>query len=689
MSEAQVEEKKESAAGTPKKTHFPPCRDACPVNTDIQSYVWLIGEGKYEEALDVIRSVNPVASTCSLICHHPCEQQCRRCDVDKPVSIRHLKRFALEQATGYRRSKRKAVPKTRGKSIGIIGSGPSGLTAANDLADLGYGVTIYEKNPDLGGMLSSAIPTYRLSRDALKEDIDDVLSKGVESVTNCSIGVDITLEELKEKHDSILVAVGLAESRSLPIPGVEGPGVLLAIPFLFNAAYDKPSGIGKRVLVIGGGNVAVDVARTALRLGADNVEMVCLESEEEMPAWDWEVEEADDEGIKIHHRWGPKGISRDGDTVKGLDVVKVTSVFDEDGRFNPKFDETEKQHLEADTIIITIGQMSNYDFLKGSSVKRDERGLLEWDRATQMSSEPGIFVSGEVVTGPGSAIAAAASGHRSARAIHLYLEGEDVASGLHEEEMAKIATLPPDVAGKVQRVSRNETELLDPKTRCREFIQIEIGYDEMTALKEARRCRTCGGGAVVDQDKCMACLTCLRICPYDAPVVTNASYISPDRCQACGLCAPECPGRAIKMFGYDIDGIRNEMPSYVGIVDPSRKEPAVVAFMCSKYALDKSAKLPDNVRPVQVHCASRIDTLDILKAFELGADGIAVVMCDSEGCRHPGVAGTVIKRLKHVQGLASALGIGAEAVGYLKVTEGQGWSQGLKEIAASVPVREK
>lgn len=687
MSEAQVEDKKET--GTPEKTHFPPCRDACPVKTDIQSYVWLIGEGKYEEALDIIRSVNPVASTCSLICHHPCEQQCRRCDVDKPVSIRHLKRFAIEKATDYRRSKRKVVPKTRGKSIGIIGSGPAGLTSANDLADLGYGVTIYEKNPDLGGMLSSAIPTYRLSREALKEDVDDVLGKGVDSVTNCNIGEDITLEELKEKHDAVLIAVGLSDSRSIPIPGVEGPGVLLAIPFLFNAAYDKPTGIGKRVLVIGGGNVAVDVARTALRLGADKVEMVCLENEEEMPAWDWEVEEADDEGVNVHHRWGPKAVLREGDVIKGLDVAKVTSVFDETGRFNPTFDEGQKQTIEADTIIITIGQMSNYDFLKGSQVKRDERGLIEWDRATQMSSEKGIFVSGEVVTGPGSAIAAAASGHRSARAIHLYLEGADVASGLESEEKAIIAKLPPDVAEKVQRVPRNETELLDPKTRCREFIQIEIGYDEMTALKEARRCRSCGGGAVVDQDKCMACLTCKRICPYDAPEVTNVSYISPDRCQACGLCAPECPGRAIKMFGYDIDNIRNAIPATVGKVNASRKEPAVVAFICSRYVLDHKIQLPENLLPIQVHCASRIDTLDMLSAFESGADGIAVVMCDSEGCRHPGVARIVAKRLSQAQGLVGALGIPNEAIGYVKVSENSDWVIDLTEIAGKIPVRGK
>ncbi|MCK4910321.1 MAG: FAD-dependent oxidoreductase, partial [Thermodesulfovibrionales bacterium] len=651
MSEAQAATKNSKqggyASGTPGKMHYPPCRAACPVNTDVQNYIWLIGEGRYNEAMDVIRSVNPIASVCSLICHHPCEQECRRCEVDEPVSIRQLKRFALEQGTEHRRGMRKAIPKTQGKSIGIIGSGPSGLTTADDLALLGYDVTIYEKNPDLGGMLSSAIPTYRLSREALKEDIDDVLAKGVEARTGFQVGRDATLTELKEKHDAVLIAVGLSLSRSIPIPGVDAPGVMLAIPFLFNANYDKPMELGEKVLVIGGGNVAVDVARTALRLGAQKVEMVCLENEEEIPAWPWEVEEGVDEGIKIHYRWGPKAVSLDGDKVKGLDVVKVTSVFDENGRFSPSFDESEKTFIEADSIIITIGQMSDNDFLKDGPVETDERGLIKWDRATQMSTAPGIFVSGEVVTGPGSAIQAAATGHRTAEAIHLYLQGKDIAKGLllKEAEFEKIAALPSDVAEKVKRVSRNETELLDPATRCREFVQIEIGWDELTSLKEARRCRSCGGGAVVDQNKCMACLTCLRICPYDAPVVTSTSDISPDRCQACGLCAPECPGRAIKMFGYDVDELKRRMPEFVGLVDKGRKEPVVAAFMCSKYALDHTVDLPSNIRPIQVHCASRIGTTDMVRALEAGADGVAVVVCAEGVCRHPGVTGRVIMRL--------------------------------------------
>ncbi len=676
-----------SPCSMPEKTHLPPCRDACPVKTDVQSYIWLIGQGRYNEALDVIRSVNPIASVCSLICHHPCEQACRRCDVDQPVSIRHLKRFALEQGTEHRRALRKAIPKTQGKSIGIIGSGPAGLTTADDLALLGYDVTIYEKNPDLGGMLSSAIPTYRLSREALNEDIEDVLAKGVTAHTGFQVGRDATLTELNEKHDALMIAVGLSLSRSIPIPGVDSPGVMLAIPFLFNANYDKPMDLGKKVLVIGGGNVAIDVARTALRLGTEKVEMVCLENEEEMPAWEWEVEEGVDEGIKIHHRWGPKAVSLDSGKVKGLDVVKVTSVFDENGRFSPSYDENEKNFIEADTIIITIGQMSDNEFLKDGPVETDERGLIKWDRATQMSTAPGIFVSGEVVTGPGSAIQAAATGHRTAEAIHLYLQGKDIAKELEVLELEKIAALPADIAGKVKRESRNETELLDPGTRCREFTQIEIGYDEITALKEARRCRSCGGGAVVDKDKCMACLTCLRICPYDAPVVTSTSYISPDRCQACGLCAPECPGRAISMFGYDVDDLKKFMPDFVGQVDKARKEPVVAAFMCSRHALDHKGDLPSNIRPIQVHCASRIGTTDLVRALEAGADGVVVVVCAEGSCRHPGVTGRVVMRLDHVRDDMKALGFAPEAFSAVKVAEGADWRSALLEASGNIPVR--
>lgn len=645
---------------------YPPCRAACPVNTDVQAYVGLIAQQRYAEAFEVIQAVNPIASTCSFICNHPCEQACRRSEVDEPLAIRHLKRFALEQAAEYRRERRQPVQQTRGERIAIIGSGPSGLTAANDLADLGYGVTIFERRPDLGGMLASAIPPYRLPREALKDDIEDILAKGVETKTNCEIGKDLTLSGLAETYDAVLVSVGLSQSRSLSIPGVDGPGVLLALPFLDDIAYGREPELGNKVLVIGGGNVAIDVARSARRLGHEKIEMVCLESAEEMPAWEWEIAEAVEEGIKITNRWGPKAVRRSNGHVDGLEVMKVKAVFDEAGRFNPTFYEEETSFIEADTIIITIGQMSNLSFLKDSPVEVDARGLPIWDRDTQMSSAEGIFFSGEVVTGPGSAIEAVANGHRAAKAIHLYLRGEDIKSALVREEKEKIDKLPEDVAEKIVRLPREKIELVSAATRCLSFTQFEIGYDEYTALREAKRCRGCGAGAIVDVNRCSACLTCLRICPYDAPLITHKAQMPPEKCQACGLCVGECPGRAISMIGYDANELLDNMGEIVGTVDPDRKEPVLVAFQCSYHAGVNGGSLPENVRQVRVHCSSRIDVLDLLKVFECGADGAYVVLCQEGDCKYRDIAPRVKARIEYTKKLLEEIGIGGERLAYFE-----------------------
>ena len=661
MSGGPAIEKKEThldrAAALKATRPYSPCRAACPVNTDVQAYVGFIAQGRYTDAFEVIRSVNPIASVCSMICHHPCEQACRRCSVDEPLAVRPLKRFALEKSADYRRKKRRLVEKTKGKSIGIIGSGPSGLTAANDLADLGYQVTIYERHPVLGGMLASAIPPYRLPRETLKEDIDDVISKGIEVKTNCEIGRDITMNDITAKHDAVLMAVGLSQSRSLNIPGVEGPGVLLAIPFLEDVAFNRKPVLGNKVLVIGGGNVAMDVARSARRLGVKDVEMVCLESAEEMPAWKWEVDEAVEEEISISHRWGPKAVRREGDKVKGLEVVKVTQVFDTNGRFNPTFDQSQTTLIEADTIIITIGQMANVSFLEDSPVRVDERGRLIWDPKTHMSSAKGVFVSGEVVTGPGSAIAAAASGHRSAMAIHLYLQGEKIEGNLPSYEKEKIPQLPAEVVERISREPRMQIRHLPPETRCGSFVAFEFGYDEEEALKEAGRCRGCGGGAVVDTKKCMACLTCQRVCPYGAPVVTSVSEIRPEFCQACGLCAPECPGEAISMVSYDVREFRDSMSSLMGAVDPQRHEPVIAAFLCSHHVGVPGFSLPENVRRIPVHCTSRIDVNDLLRALECGADGVAVVRCSGGSCKYKGIEHRVSARVGRTKQLVGMLGM--------------------------------
>jgi formate dehydrogenase beta subunit len=651
---------------------YSPCRAACPAHTDVQAYVGLIAQGRYNEAFEVITAVNPIASVCSYICHHPCEQACRRCSIDEPLAVRHLKRFAIERSLQYRHAKRRHIQKTRGKSIGIVGSGPAGLAAARDLASIGYDITIYEKHPVLGGMLAAAIPPYRLPREALKEDLDDILALGIEVKTNFKVGEEVTLDELKARHDAVLVAVGLSLSRSLNIPGVEGEGVLLAIPFLEDIAFGKGPKVGNNVLVIGGGNVAMDVARSARRLGVPRVSMVCLESAEEMPAWKWEVDEAVEEGITINHRWGPKAVRRDNERVLGLEVTKVLSVFDKEGRFNPTFDHNITNFIEADTIIITIGQMSDNNVFKGSSVKIDERGRVVWSQATHMSSTPGIFLAGEVVTGPGSAIAAVANGHRAALAVHLYLQGENVEGLLPSFEREKISDMPDTVKERVARHSRIKIRHLDPETRCKTFEHFEFSYSEEDALKEAGRCRGCGGGAVVDSNKCMACLTCQRVCPYDAPKVEAYSVIRPEYCQACGLCAPECPAQAISMVSYDVRQFREGMKALIGSLDPNRHEPVIVAFMCTHHIGVGGFNLPENFRIAPVHCISRVDILDILKAFECGADGVAVVGCTTESCKFKGVHERVEARVKRIQELLSMLSIDKDRVALLRASSGNG-----------------
>lgn len=645
---------------------FSPCRAACPAHTDVQAYVGLIAQGKYTEAFDVITSVNPIASVCSMICHHPCEQSCRRCGVDEPLAVRHLKRFAIEQSKDYRRAKRKLIHKTKGKSIGIIGSGPSGLTAARDLADMGYAVTLYEKHPVPGGMLAAAIPPYRLPREVLKEDIDDVVSKGVELKTNFEVGKDAKLDDLAKKHDAVLVAIGLSLSRSLNIPGVEGPGVLLAVPFLEDVAFGRKPALGKRVLVIGGGNVAMDVARSCRRLGVEKVEMVCLENEQEIPAWKWEVDEAVEEGVKINYRWGPKAVKRENGKVLGLEVTRVLSVFDANKRFAPTFDNNVSTLLEADTIIITIGQMSNLAFLKKSAVRIDERGRVEWNPATQMSSAKNVFVAGEVVTGPGSAIAAVANGRRAALAMHLYLQGEAIEGKLPSQEKEKIGQMPVEVAEKVAKAPRMKIKHLAPDVRVKIMDHFEMGYSEKEAVEEAGRCRGCGGGAVVDRKKCMACLTCMRVCPYGAPVVEAYSTIRLEYCQACGLCAPECPAQAISMASYDVKEIRNNLPAVVGAVDPKRQEPAIVALMCNHQA--RVSGLPGNVKVVPIHCTGRIDILDLLKAFEAGVDGAAVVRCGSGTCKYRDIEPRVNARVKRAQDLLGMLRIEPERIEILSAS---------------------
>ncbi|MCX8028257.1 MAG: FAD-dependent oxidoreductase [Thermodesulfovibrionales bacterium] len=640
------------------KPVYSPCRYECPIHTDVQRYIHLISNAKYEEAFETIRSVNPLPSTCSYICHHPCENACRRGKIDAPLAIRHLKRYAIQKATEYRKKNRLRPKQTNGKKVAIIGSGPSGLTVASDLADLGYGVTIYEKFSKLGGILALAIPTYRLPREALKEDIDDILAKGVETVLNCEVGKDISLKDLIAKYDTVVVATGLMKSRNLNIPGIDGQGVLLAIPFLIDVFSNdnREFKLGKRVVVIGGGNVAIDVARTAKRLGSD-VEMVCLEAPDEMPAWSWEVDEATQEDIKINHRWAPKEIVRKDGIIEGLVVKRVTSVFDSNGRFNPEYDEHITDFISADTVIVSIGQTVDTTFLNDSPLIVDKQGKLVFNNHDYLSNHPKIFYSGEIVTGPGSAVSAIAHGHKVASSIHQRLN--DSKTDLSFVEIDKIGDIPETVRNVIKARPRISISLLDTNIRKKTFIPVEIGYDDASALREAKRCRGCGGGAVVDIRKCMACMTCKRICPYDAPVVSFYSRIRQEYCQACGLCVSTCPSKAISMRGMDVESFRKDVIGLLSEKNSNIQTPPFLLYTCITQGLNP--EIPQDIKVVSLDCLSRLDVLDIITPFNYAIRGVLLLPCNDD-CKYHGVDYWLKMKVLHAKKILSSLSIPQDCI---------------------------
>ena len=457
-----------------------PCIQGCPVGIDVPTYVRFIAQGRFEEAATVIRQKVPFPSLLGHICFHPCESLCRRGEVNEPIAICALKRFAAEYDTGPERAER--VP--TGKRVAIVGSGPAGLTAAYYLARMGHGVTIFEAEAELGGMMRTAIPEYRLPQEVLEREIAEV-TQGVEVVTGTRIGEALSLEDLRGEYDAIFLALGAPLSRKLAIEGIEFEGVFWGLDFLRAVKQGEGPKVEERVLVIGGGNVALDVALTALRLGAKEVQLACLECREEMPAHEWEVEEAIDEGVVLNLSWGPRKILGDGQ-VTGVELVRCTSVFDEEGRFEPCYDESVTSTIETDMVILAIGQASDLSFLEGH-LQTTGAGTISVDAESQTSS-PGVFAGGEVVSGPASVIEAIASGRQAAISIDKYLGGE---GGLDEPslEVDKDAWLGRE-EGFADRY-RVQMPRLPLERRVKGFEEIELGFDEAQAMEEASRCLRC------------------------------------------------------------------------------------------------------------------------------------------------------------------------------------------------------
>ena len=480
-----------------------PCRDACPAGQRAQGYIALIAQGRYREALRVIKEDNPFPSVCGRTCHHPCESNCTRSLVDQPVSIMALKRFVVDYALAYGREKVEPVPRTRPEWVAVVGAGPAGLTAAHDLVRLGYGVTVYEALPVAGGMMRVGIPAHRLPKGVLQQDIDDILSLGVVLKTNSPIKDPTAL--LKQGYHAVCLATGIATSHhSLGLEGEDAEGVISAATFLRKVNLGEAVQIGDRVVVVGGGITALDAAAVARRLGASEVYLVLDRPRGELPAYSWEVASVEAEGIHIYEGTTAVRILADAGKVVGVELAKAGKgmITDEAGRRRPVILPGSEFIVNADTVIATIGQYSDLTFL--DTPFHD----LASDPKTLASPIPGIFVVGGRKTGASFIVDAIALGHRVARSIHRYLQGEPldqpdssplpVAKATRQEIAKKVAE------GKIQRQDRLEPALLPAPERITSFREVVLGLTEHQARAEASRCLQCG--------ICAECLACVYAC---------------------------------------------------------------------------------------------------------------------------------------------------------------------------------
>lgn len=532
-----------------------PCVGTCPANVDARGQNYLIADGRVLEAYELVRERNIMPGVLGRICHHPCEGACTRARYDQPIAIRPLHRFAQEEYSKVREERVRPLPVIHGAPVAIIGSGPSGLSAALDLMRLGYAVTMFEKYDKPGGALYSGVPAYRLPREVLHSEIDDLVAMGLDLRCGVEVGRDVALADLREQYGAVLIAAGLQTSRILPIPGADAEGVRGALDFLRAANWTGEAGVrGKRVLVIGGGNVAVDVARCALRVGASEVRLASLESMEEVPAHPWEIEEALDEGVIATCSVGPEEVVVEDGHVMGLRVRECLSVFDETGRFSPKMGEA-THLLECDVVVFAIGQAAVLEaVVLGTDVKLNERGNLLVDGSLFTTSGDGVFACGEVVTGPGSAIASIATGHEAAHSIHRYLHGEDLSEGRTSRPVPVFPKYAPaSVDGVEPERLRAPMGMADPVARVADFRPVEAGMVPGDSQHEAARCLRCCS------EVCVGCTFCARTCPdyaieverVDTPGARCVTRYDLDltKCCFCGLCAEQCPTMALTHTG--------------------------------------------------------------------------------------------------------------------------------------------
>ena len=473
-----------------KEKELVPCRFACPAGMDVPKIMRLVAAGKFGEASAVVREKAPFPLSLGAICFHPCEQSCRRGKVNEPIAICDIKRFAAENDGREWRPRFKRASQT-GKKVAIVGAGPSGLTAGYYLSMLGHSVTVFEENESPGGMMRMGVPSYRLPSNVVDEDIEGVMESGIEFKGGVRVGQDVLVKDLKSQgYDAIYIGTGSTLSKRIPLEGSDHPDVVWGLDFLQDVRADKAARVKERLVVIGGGNVAMDVALTALRLGAKDIQVACLESRKEMPAFEWEIQEALDEGIKIHCSWGPKKILSDGGKVTGIEMKKCTSVFDEQRRFNPKFDESTTTKLDGEMVILAIGQGSDTTYLAGlEGLNTTKGGSVIVEPATLQSNIDGIYAGGDLVTGPKSVIEAIEMGRKAAKSIDKRLGGK----GAIEIRLTETDTPNPRI-GRIEgfaAMKRPVMPRIEKTARRSSFDRVDLGYDRQAAVYEAGRCLKC------------------------------------------------------------------------------------------------------------------------------------------------------------------------------------------------------
>jgi NADPH-dependent glutamate synthase beta subunit-like oxidoreductase len=548
-----------------------PCQMTCPAGIDVPTYVNLIGMGHDAEAIEVIRRDNPFPWVCGLVCTRPCELMCVRGRVDKPISIKFLKAFAAERALSDRHYHNPAKAPEKGKRIAVIGAGPGGMTAAYYLALKGYGLTVFEALPVAGGMMMLGIPRYRLPREVIDREVAMLEDLGIEFRFDTRYGKDITLDSLKaEGFDAVFLAIGAHQAFKLNIPGeTDFPQVIEAIDLLRRVALGDRRIPGKHAVIIGGGNVAIDAARTCLRLGSDEVTIAYRRTRAEMPADVEEVEQAEDEGIHMSFLTIPKAVIGSDGRLTGLKCIRATLIKKDDSeRLFPVPVEGSDFVIEADTVISAIGQRIDLECLSDlKGLKWTRRQTIQANIVSMETSIPGVFAGGDAVTGPATVVEAIGAGKRAAEAIDRFL------SGIPQPKMPPVPVRRTRVewmevpASTKMTLRRPEMPLLNLERRRTTFQQVELGYTENVVREEARRCLRC--------DICLRCGKCVEVCRdmmginalefgflnFDKPETTDFR-VTAERCILCGACAANCPNQAIRI----IDRGDERLLSYCGTI---------------------------------------------------------------------------------------------------------------------------